>query len=325
MRRLSLATIFAFGLLAVSPGAMAQTGAYPNHPIRVIVPYGPGGADVQLRVVAPILQRLLGQPLVIENREGAGGSIGTTVVKTAQPDGYTLLFTATAALTMVPHLPAGTSYKANDFLPIGNMTGNPLILVARADGPYKNFDEFIAYARANPGKVNLGSAGVGTNTHILGVGIAKTAGVRFTHIPFRGVAQAVQGMLGGNADFVIGLAGVMLPFVANGKLRALASTGATRSEWFPDVPTFKEKGLDVVESNRVGIFAPKGTPPAVANKLAAALADAVQQSEFKEAMEKNTTTVLYQTPQALTEQLASDSNYWERMLSDPAFAEAMKQ
>jgi tripartite-type tricarboxylate transporter receptor subunit TctC len=321
----TLAAGLAISFLALSGSASAQNGTYPNHPIRVIVPYGPGGADVQLRVVGPILTRLLGQPFVIENREGAGGVIGTAMVKSAPADGYTLLFTATAALTMVPHLPAGANYKASDFVPIGNMTGNPLILVARADEPYKNFDEFIAYARAHPGKVNLGSAGIGTNTHILGVGIASTAGVRFTHIPFRGVAQAVQGMLGGNADFVIGLAGVMLPFVQNGKLRPLASTGATRSEWFPNVPTLKEKGLDVVESNRVGIFAPKGTPTAIVNKLAGALAEAVKQPEFRDTMKKSTTTVLYQTPEALAKQLVMDSAYWERMLGDPKFAAAMKQ
>src|SRR6478735_2421798 len=142
--------------------AAAQTSDFPNRPIRVLVPYGPGGVDYQIRALAPALGNLLGQQIVVENREGGGAIIGTAAVKSAAPDGYTLLFTGTAALSVVPHL-RKAPYVIRDFEPIGNVTATPLIVTARGNAPFKTLAELLAHARANPGKVNMGSAGSGTS------------------------------------------------------------------------------------------------------------------------------------------------------------------
>ena len=207
----------------------------------MLVPYGPGGVDYQIRALAPALGNLLGQQIVVENREGGGAIIGTAAVKSAPPDGYTLLFTGTAALSVVPHL-RKAPYVIRDFEPIGNVTATPLIVTARGNAPFKTLAELLAHARANPGKVNMGSAGSGTSTHIVGEAFQAAAGIEFTHVPFRGVGAATNAMLSGDVDLVIGVPGVMVPHFATGKLVALASTGKARSEFVLDVPSLFEDG-----------------------------------------------------------------------------------
>src|SRR5215213_5942482 len=149
MKALALALVLASG--------MAAAQEFPTHPVRVIVPYGPGGVDLQVRAMAPTLARILGQQVVIENREGGGAVIGTNAVKNATPDGYTILFTGTSALAVVPHLRKSVGYSLDDFAPIGNATGTPLVIAVRADAPYKTLKELVAYAKANPGKINMGT------------------------------------------------------------------------------------------------------------------------------------------------------------------------
>src|SRR5687768_12111017 len=234
-------------VLAVFFVSAAVAQDYPTRPVRVVVPYGPGGVDLQVRAMAPTLARILGQQVVIENREGGGAVIGTNAVKIAAPDGYTVLFTGTSALAVVPHLRKNVGYSIDDFAPLGNATGTPLVVAVRADTPYKTLQELVAYAKGNPGKINMGTAGPGTSTHMAGEAFQVAAGINFTHIPFKGVGAATQAILGGNSDIVFGLPGVMAPHVAAGKLRILASMGPSRTEFAPDAPTLKESGYDVVE------------------------------------------------------------------------------
>lgn len=315
-----LAVVLALG---IASSASAQTD-FPQKPIRIVVPYSPGGADNQMRSLAPALISRLGQQLVIENVTGAGGIIASNQVKNAPPDGYTLYFTGTAALTMLPNLRKDVTFGLNDFAPIGNMTGTPNAVVVRADPAWKDLREFLAWAKANPGKVNLGTAGTGTLTHILAAAVQTQAGVRFTHIPFKGVADAVTAMLAGNIDIVTGLPGVMMAHIRAGKLRALATTGGSRSEFLPDVPTLKESGLEFVDIARFGLFAPKGVPEPVLQKLAAALEEAVKSPEYAALMQKSYTSVLYHSPAEYRAILEDENRRWAALLSNPKFEEAMK-
>ena len=315
---------FACALALFFAAAATFAQDYPTKPIRVIVPYGPGGVDLQVRAMAPTLARILGQQVVIENREGGGAVIGTNAVKNAPPDGYTILFTGTSALAVVPHMRKNVGYTLDDFAPIGNATGTPLVVAVRADAPYKTLQELIAYAKANPGKINMGTAGPGTSTHMAGEAFQVAASIEFTHIPFKGVGAATQGILGGNSDIVFGLPGVMLPHVASGKLRILASMGPKRSEIVPDVPTLVESGHDVVEVTRFGFFAPRNTPPAVQQKLVDAVAQAARDPEFVAAMKKTNTSILYLNPADFRAAVQAESNFWSKMLQNPRFKSVLE-
>jgi tripartite-type tricarboxylate transporter receptor subunit TctC len=269
--------------------------------------------------MAPTLSRILGQQVVIENREGGGAVIGTNAVKNATPDGYTILFTGTSALAVVPHMRKNVGYTADDFVAIGNATGTPLLVGVRADAPYKTLKELVAYAKANPGKINMGSAGPGTTTHMAGEAFQLAAGIDFTHIPFKGVGAATQAILGGNSDIVFGVPTTILPHAQSGKLRVLASMGPKRSEFAPDAPTLVESGYDVLEVTRFGFFAPKATPPAVQQKLVDAVAQAVREPDFVAAMKKSNTTVLYLTPEELRAVVEAESKHWAKFLQNPRF------
>ncbi len=305
-------------LLALAGGASAQD--FPNRPVRIIVPYGPGGVDLQVRAMAPTLSRILGQQIVVENREGGGAVIGTTAVRNAAPDGYTLLYTGTSALAVVPQMRKNVGYALDDFAAIGNITATPLVVAVRGDTPYRTVQELVAYAKANPTKINMGTAGPGTSTHMAGEAFQIVAGITFTHVPFKGVGAATQGILGGSSDIVFGLPGVMAPHVPSGKLRILASMGRTRSEFFPDQPTLIEAGYEVTEITRFGFFAPRPTPAAVQQKLVDAVAQASREPEFLALMKKGSTTVSYLSPADFRAAVVAESEYWGKMLKNPRLA-----
>lgn len=309
--------------LAVAAGGAAAQD-FPTRPVRVIVPYGPGGVDLQVRTMAPTLSRILAQQVVIENREGGGAVIGTNAVKSAAPDGYTVLFTGTSALAVVPHLRKNVGYSLDDFAPIGNATATPLVVAVRGDTPYKTLQELVAYAKANPGKVNMGTAGPGTSTHMAGEAFQIAADITFTHVPFKGVGAATQGILGGSSDIVFGLPGVMAPHVPSGRLRILASMGRTRSEFFPDKPTLVEAGYEVTEVTRFGFFVPRATPVAVQQKLIDAVAQATRDPEYLAAMKRGSTTVLYLNPAEFRAAVVAESNFWAKILKNPRFADLIQ-
>ena len=317
-----LLTLSLWGLSLMGSPLKAQD--FPNRSIKVIVPYGPGGVDLQVRAMVPTLTKALGQSVVIENKEGGGATVGTLAVKNAPADGYTLLFTGTSALAVVPHLRKNVGFSMDDFAAIGNATSTPLVVATRIDTPYTTLAELIAYARANPGKINMGTAGIGTSTHMAGESFQIAADINFTHIPYRGVGAATQAILGGNSDIVFGLPGVVAPHVLTGKMRVLASMGTKRSEFFPNQPTLVESGYNVTEITRFGFFAPKNTPAAIQTKLMEAVAKAAKDTDFITSMRASSTTVLYLNPAELKTAVDDESAYWSKILKNPKLSSLLE-
>ncbi len=305
------------------PFAAARAQEYPSRPIRVIVPYAPGGTDQQVRIMAPVLQRILGQSLVIDNVAGGGTIIGTGTVHKANPDGYTLLYTGTGAMSVIPNM-TKTPYTRNDFMPLGNVIGTPFVVAARPDAPFKTLAEFVAYGRANPGKISFGSAGAGTTTHMAGEAIAAAGNFRILHVPYQGIGPAVTSILGGNVDVVIGLPNAIMPHVNAGKLLAMAITGPQRSDLMPNLMTVREGGLDMTDVTKFGFFAPKGTPEAVVRKWVAAIPEAMKAAEFVETTRKSFNSTMYLDPDQFRVVLDAEDRHFKKLIADLKLAEPAK-
>ena len=262
-------------------GFAAAGQDYPTRPIKFVVPFAPGGMDLEVRALAPELERLLGQPIVVEPREGGGSSIGANYVRAAAPDGYTLLYSSSIVLTVGP-LVRKVPYGFDDFVPVAQTTATANVMASRIDAPFTTLAEFTAYAKANPGKVLFGSTGTGTGVHLSGQLVADRMGITINHIPFDGVSRAVAAAVGGNVDYVIGFPIGIIPQVQSGKLRALAQLAATRSPALPELPTLRDQGLDVAIDANTGVFAPQGTPDIAIARVAAALKTAVEAPAFRD-------------------------------------------
>jgi tripartite-type tricarboxylate transporter receptor subunit TctC len=272
--------------LAVS-GAQAQT--YPNKPIRLVVGFAPGGnTDTVARVVGQKLGERLGQQVIIENKAGAGGTIGTAEVARAAPDGYTLTMGTTtthaiavAAYAKLPYDPVA------DFEPIALVANAPYLLVVNSSLPAKDLKEFIALVKSQPGKLNYGSAGQATTTHLVMATLATRAGLDMVHVPFKGNAPATTAVIANQVEILFGALPPLLPHVSSGRLRALAISSGKRSPSLPAVPTVAEAGFpDFDISLWLGFFAPKGTPPAVIKRLETELLHIAQSPELKDLLEK---------------------------------------
>jgi tripartite-type tricarboxylate transporter receptor subunit TctC len=251
--------------LALSPLAWAQ--AWPERPIRLIVNFAAGGStDIIARSMATQLGEALGQPVVVENRVGAGGNIGLVAVARAAPDGYTLLHSSDGPILINPHIFKMDVDVARDLLPIGPTAGAALFLISRADIPARNMADFVAHARANPGKLNYGSAGSGTLQHVAIEMIMAAAKFDAVHVPYKGSQAVLVDLLGGRVDFTMDL-GAAIPHIKSGKLRLLAVPGKERSPIFPETPTLMESGVNVDLSWISGIYAPAGTPAPIVTRL----------------------------------------------------------
>jgi tripartite-type tricarboxylate transporter receptor subunit TctC len=305
------------------PFRLSRAQEYPSRPIRVIVPYAPGGTDQQVRIMAPVLQRILGQSLVIDNVAGGGTIIGTSAVHKSMPDGYTLLYTGTGAMSVIPNL-TKTPYTRNDFLPLGNVIGTPFVVAARPDAPFRTLAEFVAYGRANPGRISFGSAGAGTTTHMAGEAIAAAGNFKILHVPFQGIGPAVTSILGGNVDVVVGLPNAVMPHVNAGKLTALAITGPQRSDLMPGIMTVREGGLDMTDVTKFGFFAPKGTPEAVLRKWVAAIPEAMKAPEFVETTRRSFNSTMYLDPDQFRAVLDAEDRHFRKLIADLKLAEPAK-
>ena len=294
---------------------------YPSRPIRVVVPYAPGGTDQQLRLLAPALQKLIGQSMVIENIAGAGAAIGANTVKNARPDGYTLLYTGTGALTVVPNI-GKAPYTMDDLVPIGNVIGTPFVVAARASAPFKTLAEMVAYGKANPGKITFGSAGHGTTTHMAAEAIAGAAGFQILHVPYQGIGPAVASILGGNVDLVVGLPNAIMPHVNAGKLTPLAITGPQRSDLMPNFMTVREGGIDMIDVTKFGFFAPRGTPDAILKKWIAAVPEAMKSPEFIEATKRTFNSTMYLDPAQFKAVLDNEDRHFKKLIKDLKLGEA---
>lgn len=293
--------------LALCAGAVFAQD-YPLRPITLIVPFPPGGvADNVARPVAQALSKQLGQSVVIENRQGAGGGIGMAQVAKAKPDGYTLLL-ALSSISVIPEadkvLGRAPMFQLDQLLPIARFTADPVVLAVRAESPWKTYAEFIAFAKANPKKLNYGSSGNYGTMHVPMEMLAASAGASFTHVPFTGAAPAVTALLGGTLDAVASGPSTVVQHVKAGKLRVLANWGPERHPALPDVPTLREMGVATEYAQWSGLFVPAGTPEPVLSALRKAAREIQQDPAFIQ------TFITLQTPLAYLDAPAFRS-YWD--------------
>jgi tripartite-type tricarboxylate transporter receptor subunit TctC len=267
------------GLALPFAAPLQAQSAWPAKQVRMIVPFAPGGTtDVVARMLGQSLSEKWGQTVVVENRAGAGGNIGADVVAKAPADGYTLLM-ASGSITINPHLYASMPFDTDkDLVPITNVAGGSMLVVVPASSPYKSIKELIAAAKAKPGSLSFGSAGVGSQVHLAGENFADAAGIDLQHVPYKGEAPAYTDLIGRQTQMMVGNIAAAAALLGPERLRALAVTGKERSKLLPDVPTVSESGLPGFENTGwFGLFAPAGTPPEVLAKVqrdtAAALTD----------------------------------------------------
>lgn len=267
--RRTLLSLSVLGLAALLGSAQAQD-AWPAKPIRLVVPFTPGGVtDTSGRLIAEHLGKRLGQQIVVDNRPGASGNIGAGLVKTAAPDGYTLVLGFDGTMVINPHVFAKTPFDTvKDFAPVGKIGDATLILVANPDVPVKNLSEVIALSKSQPGGLSFGTSGTGGTPHIAGELLKAKTSANLTHIPYKGGGQAMTDVLGGTIPLVYTAVAGAYGHVKSGKLRAIAVSSAQRSTALPDVPTFIESGVpDFVVNSWVGLLAPVATPPAIVTRL----------------------------------------------------------
>lgn len=272
-RRHSLATLAA--LAGVSPLAWSQAGDYPNRPVRVLVAFTAGGTtDILARAVTQKLSDRFKQSFIIDNKPGGGGNIGTELAARAAPDGYTLIVNSVGPMAVNPSLFKKLNINPlTDLVPVVQIADVPNVLVVNPSVPARTFDEFLAYAKANPGKLNYGSTGVGTSSHLSGFMLSKRVGLETTHVPYKG-ADALNDLLAGRLQFMFATIPSVIQHIHAGKLRALAVTSARRSRSLPDAPTVAEKGFPGFEAGSwFGFFAPRGTPEPVIAALNKAVND----------------------------------------------------
>ncbi len=277
------AHIAACALSVLFSGAAAANG-YPDKPIRMLVPYPPGGiTDVLTRSLAELMRKELGQPVIVENKPGANTALAAQALAAAPADGYTVMMAAAATVVMNPLLNAKLGYDpARDFTPVARIAETPLVLVVRTDSPARTLADLIAAAKAKPGDTSFASTGMGSTLHLAGELLQVETGTQMLHVPYKGSAPALNGVLGGETQFMIDSVGSSIPLVKGGKLRAVAVTSAKRLPALPEVPTVAESGVPGFDvSTWFGLLVPKQTPAAIVNRLNAAVALAVRDPAFR--------------------------------------------
>ncbi|VTU36052.1 Argininosuccinate lyase [Variovorax sp. PBS-H4] len=310
---------FLMMLLACISFAHAQDGGYPNKPIRIIAPYPPGGTtDLIARSVGEHLTKAWGQPVIVDNRAGAAGMIGATYVKGQPADGYTLIIGSAALYSVNPHLYKNVQYDpVKDFTPIALVASLPSFFVVEKDLPVTSFQEFVAYARRNPGKISYGSAGTGTAQHILVELLKQQAGIDMIHVPYKGSAPAMQDLIGGQVQAACDFGPSTLPFIAAGKVKVLAVTTAKRSPALPNVPTLAESGVPGFDAATwFAIHGPAGMPPEVVTKLNREIVKALSEPEVKARFEKLGVEPTGSTSRQLLDTQVRDSVKWAQVIKN---------
>lgn len=300
-KRKTLSTLFlGIASLAGSFGlaGMAHAQTYPTKPITMVVPFPPGGvADTVGRPVAEAMSRALQQPVVVENRAGAGGGVGMSAVAKAEPDGYTILM-ALSSVVVLPEaykiLKRNSLYELNQLKPVARLTADPTVLVVRADSPWKTYAEFIEHARKNPGRITFGSSGNYGTMHVPMEQLKVATRTSMLHVPYTGAGPAIVGLLGGQVDALASGPASVAQHIRTGAMRPLAHWGESRLALLPDVPSFKELGVDINYSQWAGIFVPAATPDAVVAKLREAVKTVTQDARTLQAFQAAGTGFLYQ-------------------------------
>jgi tripartite-type tricarboxylate transporter receptor subunit TctC len=311
--RLSLIALLLAGALAAD--ALAQ--AYPVKPVRLIVPFPPaGGNDVFARLLAQKLGEAWKQQVLVENRPGAGGNIGTEFAARAAPDGYTLLLGHTGTLAINPALYTKPGYDPQrDFAPISLLASAPLVLVVHPGTAIRSVGDIVAMARARPGGLNYASSGNGTGSHLSGELLQALAGIRLTHVPYKGTSPAITDVIGGQVPMMFSVIPTALPQIRAGRLRAIAMTGAQRMPQMPEVPTVAESGLPEFESTLAyGILAPRGTPAAVLEEIRAQIARVAATREYRERIEFEGAVPLQGTPAEFAALIRAQAEKWGKLI-----------
>jgi tripartite-type tricarboxylate transporter receptor subunit TctC len=307
------------GVLLALVAVLACAQTYPTKPIRLVVPFPPGGAtDILARDVAQKLTEAWGQSVIVDNRPGAGGNIGSELVAKSAPDGYTLEMGTVGTHAINASLYAKMPYDhVKDFMPVILVAGVPNVLVVNPAVPANSVAELIAYAKANPGKLNFASSGNGTSIHLSGELFKVMAGVQITHIPYKGSAPALQDLLAGQVQMMFDNLPPSLPQIKAGKLRALAVTSLTRAPALPDVPTLSESGLPSFEaSSWFGILVPAGTPAPIVTKLNAEIAKWLATPEAKEKLAKQGANAAGGTPDDFAKHIAAETAKWAKVVKE---------
>lgn len=295
-------------------GSRARAENYPSRPIRLVVPYAPGGGtDIAGRLTAARLSTALGQSVVVENRGGAGGNIGTQVVAAAPKDGYTLLFAANS-MTINAALYANPGFDVvRDFAPIAGVASTTVVLVVRADMPVKTLPEFIAYARARPGELNHGTPGPGTPQHLAAELFDSMAGTKIIHVPYRGTAPSVTGLLSGEVNLMFASVSAVEPLIKDGRIRAIAVTSSKRSAAWPDLPTIGEV-LNGYECDLwYAILGPRGMAAPSVETVDKAVAEMMKDPEFVQFMQTRGFEPTYLPAARLAAVLAQDLDRWKKL------------
>jgi tripartite-type tricarboxylate transporter receptor subunit TctC len=289
LRSLALCATLAAALGAsLSPAAAQAQSGYPNKPVRVIVPFPPGGpSDFVARMLTDRLGAALGGTVIVEHKPGAGTAIGTDATAKAAPDGYTMLVVAAMSTVSLPYLQKALPYTLDDLMLLNRFAATPFVLAVNAAVPARDVKELIAYAKANPNKLNYGTSGVGQSYHLAAELFRMRTGTEFNHVPYKGSAPALTDLLNGSIQMIFDVPLTPLPHVASGKLRVLGTTGAARLAQLPDTPTFREQGLtDYNPELWWGVFGPRGIPREIATRLHAEIARVAALSEVKEQLGK---------------------------------------
>lgn len=300
--------------LLMAGAAAAQD--YPTRPIRLIVPFPPGGpTDTYGRLVGKLMGDALGQPVIVENRNGATGLIGTNMAKNAAADGYTLLYTSNSAQIIGPLLRNPRPFDpVADFTPIAEPLRYALYLLVSSKVPANTFKEFVALARSQPGKLSYASVGTGSGGHLACELMNEAAGIKALHVPYKGAGPAQLSVVGGDTDYLCDSVGNSQPMVAAGKLKGLALTSETRSAAVPDIPTMTEEGVPVVAYIWQGVFAPKGLPDDIREKLESAVAKAMQTPELQARMRSDGYEAVARPHAELTKDIAAEAAMWEKII-----------
>jgi tripartite-type tricarboxylate transporter receptor subunit TctC len=312
MTRRHVLAISIAALLSSSVAAMAADD-YPNKPVKLVLPAAAGGpTDVPARIASQILQPKLGQPVVIENRPGAGGALGARVVATAAPDGYTLLVANTSVLAVIPAVSASAGYDpVKNFVPIVRMTESFQILVVNADSPWKTLKEFVDYCKANPGKLNYAHTGAGSLPHLVGELFMLRSGCKMTAVPYRSGGESVTAVLSKAVDTTIEGIAITRSLILDGKLRALGGQNSKRTPLLPDMPTMAEAGVPGAEANTFyGLVAPAGTPAAIVKKLNEAVNQGLATEEMQKTIAGLGSESKPNSPEEFTAYIAAQNKIW---------------
>lgn len=315
-RRQFLKTAALAGGSSLFPQLALAQGKYPDRPITLIVPQPAGGdADAFCRSLQTKMQQVLGQPVVIDNRGGAAGNIGTALGAKAQPDGYTVTFVNQGTMALNPHLYPSTGYKLDQFEPVSYLASVDLLICAHPSVPANNLKEFLDLARKAPGRYNYGTAGNGSANHLAGEMLKSMGKVDLTHVPYKGGGPAITAALGGEIQSVVAFPLAAIPHVKAGKLKALAVTGSKRAKALPDVPTVAESGVTGYEfSSWFGFVVPKGTPADIVNRLNAAATAALKTPEVSERLLEGMTTPVGAGPKEFAQLIAKENARWGKLI-----------